>query len=296
MIEQRPKFSVVIPNFNYVQFLKLAIESVQTQTFTSWQLIVVDNFSTDGSRELVSSMSDDRIQLVQFANGGSIAAARNRGAEIAIGDYLAFLDSDDFWFPSKLEECLRVLEAGGDFVYHHLAIEGPKSAFGARFVKARKLKGDALRDLLVNGNAVATSAVVLRTSLFRSLGAMNPNPNLLGVEDYDAWLRVAGAGAKMVAIPKILGGYRVHTGSTSRSRMAAKVRAVVEPYLAKLSVSDARKAKAILTYIEAREDFLFKTPGSLRKLLPVVMYSNFPHKVRACYILLMATLGRNKRI
>ena len=291
MTEQTAKFSIVIPNYNYVRFLKQAIESVQAQSFSSWQLIVVDNFSSDGSSELVSSIEDDRIQMVQFANGGSIAAARNRGAEIAVGDYLAFLDSDDFWSPNKLEECFRVLEAGADFVYHHLAIEGPKNIFGDSFVKARKLKGDALRDLLVNGNAVATSSVVLRTSLFRSLGGMNPSPELLGVEDYDAWLRVADSGANIIAIPKILGGYRVHLGSTSRSRMAAKVRAVVQPHLSKLSGSDALKAKAILTYIEAREDFILKTPGSQRKLLTVIRHANLPHKFRAFYMLVMATMG-----
>ena len=295
MPKQTPKFSVVIPNYNYVQFLKQAIESVQAQSFSSWQLIVVDNFSTDGSSELVTSLADDRIQLVQFANGGSIAAARNRGAEIAVGDYLAFLDSDDFWFPNKLEECFRVLEAGADFVYHHLAIEGPKNTFGARFVKARKLKGVALRDLLVNGNAVATSSVVLRTSLFRSLGGMNPSPELLGVEDYDAWLRVADSGGKMVAIPKVLGGYRVHPGSVSRSRMAGKVRAVVEPYLARLPTSDIRKAKAILTYIEAREDFILNRPGSPGRFLSVIINANFPHKIRAIYMLLISTLGGRKR-
>ncbi len=294
MPEQTPRFSIVIPNYNYVRFLKQAIESVQAQTFSNWQLIVVDNFSTDGSSELVSSIEDDRIQLVKFANGGSIAAARNRGAEIAVGDYLAFLDSDDYWSPNKLEECLRVLEAGGDFVYHHLAIEGPKSPLGARFVKARKLKGGALRDLLVNGNAVATSSVVLRTALFRSLGGMNPNPELLGVEDYEAWLRVADSGANMVAIPKILGGYRVHPGSTSKSRMAAKVRAVVEPHLAKLSGSDARKAQAILTYIEAREDFTLTANGSYRELLSVVLRANFPHKARALYMLLLGKIGGRK--
>jgi glycosyltransferase involved in cell wall biosynthesis len=294
MPKQTPKFSVVIPNYNYVQFLKQAIESVQAQSFSSWQLIVVDNFSTDGSSELVTSLADDRIQLVQFANGGSIAAARNRGAELVVGDYLAFLDSDDFWSPNKLEECFRVLEVGADFVYHHLAIEGPKNTFGARFVKARKLKGVALRDLLVNGNAVATSSVVLRTSLFRSLGGMNPSPELLGVEDYDAWLRVAETGADMVAVPKILGGYRVHPGSTSRSRMATRVRAVVEPYLSKLSDSDVRKAEAILAYIEAREDFVLKAPGSKRKLLTVISHANLQHKVRALYMLVMATMDGRK--
>lgn len=291
MTEQTPKFSIVIPNYNYVRFLKQAIESVQAQTFSSWQLIVVDNFSTDGSSDLVSSIEDDRIQLVKFANGGSIAAARNRGAEIAVGDYLAFLDSDDYWSPNKLEECFRVLEAGADFVYHHLSIEGPKNTFGASFVKARKLKGVALRDLLVNGNAVATSSVVLRTSLFRAFGGMNPSTELLGVEDYDAWLRVADSGAKMVAIPKILGGYRVHPGSTSRSRMAVKVRAVVEPHLSKLSGSDARKAEFVLTYIEAREDFILKTPVSLRNFLAVIRHASAPLKVRALYMILMTKRG-----
>lgn len=294
MADIAPKFSVVIPNYNYAMFLKQAIESVQAQTLSSWQLIVVDNFSTDGSGELVSSIIDSRIKLVQFDNGGSIAAARNRGAEIAEGEYLAFLDSDDFWAPTKLEECLRAFEAGADLVYHHLAIEGPRSTFGARFVKARKLRGSALRDLLVRGNAIATSSVVLRTALFRSLSGMNPNPALLGVEDYDAWLRVAESGANMVAIPKILGGYRVHAGSTSRSRMAAKVRAVVEPHLAALTSVDARKAKAILTYIEAREDFLLKTPGSRAKLLSVIKFANLPHKLRAFYMLLLTALGGAK--
>ena len=111
-----PLVSIVIPTYNHAPLLHRAIESIRAQTFTHWKAIIVNNFSTDDTVSVVESFSDNRIQLIDFANNGVIAASRNKGIELADGTYVAFLDSDDTWFPEKLEMCVGVLEKGADLV------------------------------------------------------------------------------------------------------------------------------------------------------------------------------------
>lgn len=98
-----PGVSIVIPTYNHEAFLGAALSSVVSQTYTNWEAIVVNNFSTDGTEALVYSFNDPRIKLVNFHNNGIIGAARNQGINLAIYPFVAFLDSDDTWLPTKLE-------------------------------------------------------------------------------------------------------------------------------------------------------------------------------------------------
>lgn len=110
--------TVVIPTYNHAEFLKRALDSVVAQTYKDWEAIVVNNFSTDNTIVIVESFNDERIRLINFRNNGIIAASRNRGIEAARGKYVAFLDSDDIWYPEKLQVCLDQAETGAQLICH----------------------------------------------------------------------------------------------------------------------------------------------------------------------------------
>ena len=97
-----PEFSVILPTYNRANTIKRAIDSVLGQTISNWELIIVDNFSSDNTSDIVMGYSDARIKLIHFRNNGVIAASRNKGIEHALGEFIAFLDSDDWWHKDKL--------------------------------------------------------------------------------------------------------------------------------------------------------------------------------------------------
>ena len=97
-----PFVSIVIPTYNHANFLGKALESVITQTFTNWEAIVVDNQSTDHTSQVISKFNDHRIKYIKISNYGIIAKSRNHGINVAKGEWIAFLDSDDFWPKEKL--------------------------------------------------------------------------------------------------------------------------------------------------------------------------------------------------
>src|SRR5450759_2358523 len=101
-----PLVSVVIPTYNHARFLGRALQSVLDQTYTNWEAIVVDNHSQDHTGEVVEAFADPRITLLKVHNGGVIATSRNMGIRRARGEWIAFLDSDDWWAANKLEGCL----------------------------------------------------------------------------------------------------------------------------------------------------------------------------------------------
>lgn len=104
-----PKISVIIPLFNKGFIISETLQSVLTQTFTDFEIVIVNDGSTDNGIEIVSQFSDERIRLFQQQNKGA-AAARNLGIEKASGKFIAFLDADDYWFPNHLEELVNLLD------------------------------------------------------------------------------------------------------------------------------------------------------------------------------------------
>ena len=115
-----PVVTVVIPTYNHAHFLRDALNSLRAQTYTDWEAVVVNNFSEDDTVEVVNSFADSRIRLENFRNNGVIAASRNRGIALARGSYLAFLDSDDTWYPEKLARCMECFDNGIGLVCHGL--------------------------------------------------------------------------------------------------------------------------------------------------------------------------------
>jgi glycosyltransferase involved in cell wall biosynthesis len=205
------RVSIIIPCYNYARFLPDAVRSVLAQTFTDWELIVVDDGSTDTTlttaRQLMAQHSDRRIRVFQQPNAGP-AAARNSGAERASGEYLLFLDADDTLAPTLLERAtaiLRQLPLVG-FVYSGMRLFGqdqhewPSVPFDLR--------------LLALDNYVPPHALVRRTA-WQQVGGFDAARSLWAFEDWDFWLRVVTAGWQGWHIAEPLVGYRRHGRSLS---------------------------------------------------------------------------------
>ena len=94
--------SIVMPNYNQSEFLAYSIESVLSQSFTNWELLIVDNFSSDETTKVLKNFLDPRIKVFQINNGGIIAKSRNYGISMSNGELIAFLDSDDIWYKDRL--------------------------------------------------------------------------------------------------------------------------------------------------------------------------------------------------
>lgn len=104
--------SIITPNYNCARFISMTIESVLAQTYSNWEMIIVDDCSTDGSYEIALNYAknDKRINVLKNDNNSGAAFSRNRAIQVAKGDFIAFLDSDDLWYPEKIEKQLLFME------------------------------------------------------------------------------------------------------------------------------------------------------------------------------------------
>ena len=206
--------SVVVPTYNHGHFLKEAIQSLLLQTYPHWEALIINNYSEDNTIEVVEQFNEPRIKLVNFRNHGVIAASRNQGIRRAKGEYIAFLDSDDVWKPTKLDRCVDALMSGCSLVCHGTIWRWENGR--TRNVVHGPEKRASYQALLYHGNRLATSATVVRKNIVEEVGGFNTEPSFVTAEDYDLWLRIAKAGHQFCFIPGMLGEYRIHKDNASR--------------------------------------------------------------------------------
>ena len=205
--------SVVIPSYNHAHYIKRAIESVIDQTYTNWEILVVDNNSNDNTDEIVKSFNDKRIKLIKIQNCGIIASSRNKGIKESKGEYISFLDSDDWWYSNKLELSVKALERGSELVCHAEDWINNDKIF--KTVKYGPNYKGSFRYLLYVNNCISTSAVTVKKDCLLRVDYFVEDQNAVGVEDYHLWLKLANAGYKISFIDSILGCYRVYNTSYS---------------------------------------------------------------------------------
>jgi teichuronic acid biosynthesis glycosyltransferase TuaG len=209
-----PLVSVIMPTYNHADFLKKSLSSVLNQTFSDWEAIVVNNFSTDNTIEIIESFSDPRIKLINYNNNGAIASSRNQGIIKARGTYIAFLDSDDSWYPHKLEASLKHFQKTDlDLVCNsELLVENDTPIATWHHGPLGHFSYDKL---LIGGNCLSTSAIVVKRQRLIDAGNFNPDIKYNTAEDYDLWLRLAKAGCKFKFIREILGDHLKHANNQS---------------------------------------------------------------------------------
>mgnify|MGYP005837720585 CR=1 FL=1 len=182
----QPLVSVVIPTYNRAQFLREAIESVLAQTFTGWELIVVDNGSTDGTATLCASYGPKLTYLLEQRQGP--AAARNRGIAAARGEFVAFLDDDDIWLPEKLARQLELMEqfpAAGVVGCGQRCMDLSGRVF---YTEPGKPRYELAELKLRCGPVGTTSGALVRKACLEELGGFDEG--LRFNEDWDLWLRI----------------------------------------------------------------------------------------------------------
>lgn len=256
-IKVTPIVTVVIPTYNHAHFLGSALRSLRAQTFANWEAVVVNNYSQDDTVSVVESFRDPRIRLENFQNGGIIAASRNRGIKLARGRYVAFLDSDDVWYPEKLAHCIVRLEEGYDLVCHGLRWVRENGARDVFYGPAKRASFDSL---LYNGNCIATSATMVLRDALKSVAGFSEDSKIVTAEDYHLWMKLARVGARMGFLHEILGEYRFHADNQSGAvlRHMAAVRCVVTSFFDEVPQSSLwgrmrnRRRLGIVYYSAAR--------------------------------------------
>ena len=190
--ENNPIVSIVVPTYNRAIFLKKAIDSVLKQTYSYLELVIVDDYSTDNTEEMVSKYLDKRIKYLKNKSNGIIASSRNMGIRASTGEWIAFLDSDDWWTSDKLKYCIENVNNKVDLIYHELEVTSNSPAFfEGKINKSRQLKRPVLIDLLLNGNVISNSSVIVRKKVLIKIGLIEENKDLIAAEDYNTWLKIS---------------------------------------------------------------------------------------------------------
>ena len=290
-----PLVSVVIPTYNHARYLARALQSVLDQTYTNWEAIVIDNHSTDKTDEVMTSFTDPRITYLKIHNNGIIAVSRNVGIRAAKGEWIAFLDSDDWWSGNKLQVCFDSINDKVDLVYHDLEIVTDKrQPFSRKISKSWQVRTPVLIDLLLKGNAIVNSSVVVRWSLLEQIGGINESVEMIAAEDYNTWLRIAQLTEQFVYLPRSFGYSLTHTQSLSQKDMSVAGRCAVAEFVPALKVPQKLKLEANFRYTSLRFNYLTVKFSEIKlDLLFVLRHGNVVIFFKALILLMMIIIKRN---
>lgn len=224
--------SIIMPNYNSSRFIKKAIDSVVAQTYKNWELIIVDDCSSDNSLEIIKEYNDDRIYVVRNATNSGTAVSRNNAIKIAKGRWIAFLDSDDLWKPEKLEKQIFFMESN---VYSFSFTDYAVIDKDNKILTLYKPKKDNYRykDILKH-NSIGCSTVIYDK---KQLGEILMPEQAIKREDLACWLRILRKNEMVHCLHECLTEYRVCAGSVSSNKTKmAKYQWNVYRKLEKLSI------------------------------------------------------------
>lgn len=209
-----PTVSVAIPCFNGRQYIRAAIESALSQTVADIEVVVVDDGSTDGSAEIVQAIDDPRIRYLWQDNRG-LAATRNRLIREARGEYVAFLDQDDYWHPEKLERQLAIFGADAriGLVYSDCFVVNAGGVVRGRWSRRSRFHRGRAFGPLLERNFIPLVSVIMPRAVFAELGDFQPYKIC---EEYDLFLRCAARYA-IDYVEEPLAYYRIHSGQFSHN-------------------------------------------------------------------------------
>lgn len=260
---EAPFFSIILPVYNGEKFVSETIRSVIQQSFSDWELIVINDGSTDSTVEIVNSFcnTDPRIKLLHQANKKQ-PAARNTGIATATGQWLAFIDADDLWLSSKLmlqhrciqaNDALEVIYSDGYTKFH----DKPIRHYYHYEVARGYYSGKDLYKKMLFGNYIPVLSAVVKMSMVSAIGPQDESA--AGVEDHDYWLKLCRAGATFYGMEDRLFEYRVHETNFSGNLVNQHYQSLIirmNNYdAALLSVKESKQfSKAFEQYIQYFKD------------------------------------------
>lgn len=241
-------FSVIIPTYNRSKEIQRALDSLVAQTYKQFEVIVCDDGSTENISEVVENFNSRlNLKFIRLDKpSGGPAKPRNKAAELASFEWLCFLDSDDWWYPNKLESLLPYLSSS-DLIHHNLDLfvnNVPQN----KIITGRSLKFPAFVDLMINHNGILNSGASVRKNIFMECEGFSE----IGLEDYDLWLKISRKTENFTFLPIALGAYLDGNDKvTAVSKIEIKrLEKIYLKHVQYLSLSHKRQALAAKRYIQ----------------------------------------------
>ncbi len=207
--------SVIIPTFNRKELLLEAVESVRGQTFRDWELVVVDDGSTDGTEKVLEPLISDRIRCIRQEHGG-VSAARNRGIRAARNDWIAFLDSDDYWHERKLQQQVDTLEANPEYLAVHTDEIWIRSGVRVNPRKHHRKRSGWIFHYCLRLCLISPSSILMHRRVLEESGLFDESFPVC--EDYELWLRMTARRPVFFLPEKLVVKRGGHADQLSRSR------------------------------------------------------------------------------
>ena len=204
----KPFFSIILPTFNQANFLKKSLASIINQSFKDWELIIIDNFSTDQTKKVIKSFKDKRFRVFKIRNNNILARSRNLGIKKSKSNWICFIDSDDKWYPKKLEITKSFIDkTKGDLFYHDLVFTNKYFFFKNKKIhdKSKTISTPILNYFAKNGNGVGQSSVTVKKQILKKIGLISEKKGKFSWEDFDTWIRISKITQNFIRIPKVLG-------------------------------------------------------------------------------------------
>lgn len=234
--------------FNGERYIAESIASVINQTYHNWELIVVDDGSTDRTREIVLGFqqSDARIKYIYQPNSGQ-GSARNNGIERSQGELIAFLDQDDLWLPDKLKLQIELMRATGvDVVFSNGFMfpgDDVLNETDCFLIEGGRFEGREMYDRLFIRNRIPVLTALVRKEVIARVRGFDDDLAIKNLDDYDLWLRLAERGASFFAMTEKLARYRLHPNQASKNVLLSlkSELAMLEKHRDKVGLSESEK-------------------------------------------------------
>jgi len=260
---ESPKVTTVIPVYNREKYVGEAIDSILAQTYPDFELLVIDDGSTDRSREVVRLYHDPRIRLVCNETNEGIPKTRNTGVRLARGEYLAFLDSDDWAYPERLAKQVAFLDSHPDYAAVGTWIEWmDEEGRYLRRAKRKPVLPDEIAAQRLFQQGIENSTSMARTVVLREYGHQEEYDIS---EDFDLWARIA-AKHKLATLPKVLLRRRMHAGRITQEKAYR-----IKDTLLAIYASQLRALGVAFTDIDLERHFLLRSMRKL-KFTPDLVY------------------------
>jgi len=228
MPQNIPKVSIITITFNREAYILQTIDSVLAQSFKDWEMIIIDDASTDNTEKVVKKYIDGESRIKYFKNEKNlgIAKTRNRGLELATGTYIAPLDSDDIWLDvNKLQKQVDFLDINKDYCM----LGGGIMRIDAESKPLKKVLypvyDSLIRKIILQFNPFPQSTLLFRKDIAQSCGGYSDKYKIC--DDYDLWLKM-GLKSKFTNIPQVLAGYRVHGGNITKTKRLTTTKEILE--------------------------------------------------------------------
>ncbi|HRH51325.1 MAG TPA: glycosyltransferase [Panacibacter sp.] len=224
-MEKNELVSVIMPAYNCEKFIGQSIESVINQTYQNWELIIVDDGSSDNTKNIISGYisKDPRIKYFYQQNGKQ-GRARNTAISNSSGSLIAFLDADDLWLPKKLERQVLLIDhmkADAVFAYiTHIDSKGQWVARGETGSDHEFYYGDSGLSFFFRMNIIPVFTVLAKRNAILHVNGFREDDWIQNIEDYDLWLRMLYSNSKFLLINEVLGAYRIHENQTVKGKLS----------------------------------------------------------------------------